>query len=64
MKPTCSTDYFAFIPPLPVIGFVEPDQKSDTIRHFTHAVVDNLALAALAATTAITVAMVILNWSR
>jgi hypothetical protein len=64
MEPTCSTDYFAFIPRVPVIGFVEPDKKSGTIRHLTNAVVADLALVALAVTSGITVALVILNWSR
>jgi hypothetical protein len=64
MEPTCSTDYFAFIPHIPVIRFVDPDKKSETIRYLTDAAVANLALAAWAATTAITVALVILNWSR
>jgi hypothetical protein len=64
MEPTRSPDYFAFIPHIPVIGLYAPERKSETIRHLTYAAVADLVLDALAATTAITVALVIIHWSR
>jgi hypothetical protein len=64
MEPIYSTDYLAFIPHAAVVGFAEPDKKSGALGQRANAAVADLALAGLAATSAITVALVIMNWSR
>jgi hypothetical protein len=64
MEPLRSTDYFAAIPYVPVVGFIDLGKKPGTIRRFSGTTVADLALAALVVTAAIMVVLVILNWSR